>query len=133
MKPLTNKDTKKLRASKSKILSKFSLNNIPLPRIIYATVFVNITNIALIVLLQKRLPPEIPLFYGLAKGEGQVAASTELIIPPVLSLSITFVNIAITSLIKNSFLRQALVATILVVTLFSLVATLKILLLVGYF
>ncbi len=128
-----NKDTKKLRASKSKILSKFSPNNIPLARIIYATVIVNIANIALIVLLQKRLPPEIPLFYGLAKGEGQVAASTELIIPPVLSLSITFVNIAITSLIKNSFLRQALVATILVVTLFSLVATLKILLLVGYF
>ena len=133
MRASRKKTTKKSLAQKAKVLKRYSLNNIPLTKIVYATTAINIINIALIMLIQKGLPPEIPLFYGLAKGEDQIATSAELVIPPALSLLIAVVNLVVASFIKSSFLRQVLIITLLAVTLFSLIATIRIVMLVGSF
>ena len=94
---------------------------------------ISLVVIVLVVILQKALPPQVPLFYGLPKGEEQLAPSINLIIPSLLSLAIVVVNSSILLIIEDDFLQKVLVFTAVVCVFFSTITTIKIFFLVGIF
>jgi hypothetical protein len=91
----------------------------------------NLVIIGLVFALQRFLPPQIPLFYGMPEGEGQLATSLLLFLPSLISLAIIFINISIGLVIKDEFLKKVLVASCAPVTFFSLITTVKIFFLVS--
>lgn len=92
-----------------------------------------VLTLALVLLSQKRLPPEVPLFYGRAEGEAQLVDSWWLVVPSLFSILATSVNLTIASFLKDDFTKKVLVLSALVVALFSVITTFKIILLVGSF
>jgi len=92
---------------------------------------INITLIIITLALNKLLPPQIPLFYGLAEGEGQLAPWYLLSIPSLISLAILVVNSLLSTTISNDFLKRVMIISAISVTFFSLITTLKIFFLVG--
>lgn len=126
---------------KAKKAAKFSLRNakgnikqrIPYIKLLYVAVAVNLLTIASGFLFGNRLPPEIPLYYGLPSGTGQLADKTMIVLPSIAALSFILVNFAIVLFLKNDFLKKALIVTGLVLSIFSLTTTLEIMFLVGNF
>jgi len=114
-------------------LNKSSSSLAPLNRITIASIALSAASIVLVSLLQKNLPPQVPLFYGLAEGEEQLATPILLIVPASISLIIIFVNSLISHLWKNEFLQEALTFAALAVSVLSAIATFKVILLVGSF
>lgn len=112
-----------------------SLDSVPnvFRKLIFATLAVNIFILTIVLLIHGLLPPVVPLFYGKATGENQLASSWLLTLPSVLSLSILLVNTILSNLTKDVFLKKALILTAMVVTFFSVVTTVKIILLIGSF
>jgi hypothetical protein len=84
-------------------------------------------------LLRKNLPPEVPILYGLSGGENELTPTYGLAFPGLSALVLTLVNTAVVGLSKNTFLKQLLVFTSIAITVFSLVATYKVISLVGSF
>lgn len=107
--------------------------NSPLKNVLTVTLAGNILTILIVLVAQGHLPPQVPLYYGLAEGEEQLSSPLGLIIPSGLSLGILLVNTALTSVIKNDFLQKILVLASFAVTVFSVITTVKIILLVGSF
>ena len=89
--------------------------------------------VIIFVLLARRnhLPPEVPLFYGLARGNSQLAPSILLILPSIVAICISIINFVLSTSIKDVFLKSALLISAFVVTFFSCITTLKIIFLVG--
>ena len=79
----------KKRFVKSKTLA---FNKIPGIKVIYVSIALCLLNLLLILIVQKRLPPEVPLFYGLALGQEQLAKPLELAIPTIFTLFIIIIN-----------------------------------------
>ena len=102
------------------------------PVLIASLVIAALTTL-IVVLVQKKLPPQVPLLYGAAEGESQLVNSWALLVPSLFSVLAIIVNGAISSLTKDEFIRKILIFSALVVTLFSIVTTFKIILLVGSF
>lgn len=88
---------------------------------------------ALIVSLisQKFLPPEIPLFYGLAQGEDQLSPKLGLLIPGALSLVITLLNEVASKSLEDDYLIKALAIASLFASIFAITTTVRIILLTG--
>lgn len=107
--------------------------NIPQIKLVLFSSSLNLATIATVILLQSRLPPEVPLFYGLAEGQEQLAASIYLLVPPIISLGIIFVNTILSSIIKNNLLKSFLIATATASSFFSTTTIAKIIFLVGSF
>lgn len=106
---------------------------IPFKNYLTFSFFAALTTLLLVVFLQKKLPPQVPLLYGAAEGEGQLVSSWGLTIPSLVSILVIILNAALASFSKDDFARKTLVLMALVVTLFSIVTTLKIIFLVGSF
>lgn len=94
---------------------------------------ISLVIIALVVILQRTLPPQVPLYYGLPRGEEQLAPSINLIIPSLLSLAIVVVNSSILLVIEDDFLQKVLVFTAAACVFFSSITTIQIFFLVGAF
>lgn len=94
---------------------------------------INVVNISLVFALQKNLPPEVPLFFGLAKGEEQLTTKIGLIIPGVASLFTTLLNLFLSFLTDKDFLQKMLIFTALATSIISFITVIKIILLVGSF
>ena len=90
-----------------------------------------VAGIAIFALL--RLPPQVPLFYGLPETEERIASSWMLVIPSGVSFLILLVNASLSLFIEDEFPKKILVAASFAVTLFSAITTLKIISLVGSF
>ncbi len=103
------------------------------PKAVIYLVVLNITIIVLITLLNSKLPPELPLFYGLAYGKEQLAPSYYLVLPSVVALVIIIINTVISFFLEDSFLKTSLLITNFAVTFFSIITTVKIIFLVGSF
>lgn len=102
-------------------------------KLTFASVILNIINIAVVLILKNKLPPEVPLFYGLAEGEEQLTTNSGLIFPGALSGGIVLINLALAAFSENSFLRQTLIVSGLGVSVLSLITVVKIIFLVGPF
>ena len=109
------------------------IKTLPYHKAIVIFAVLNILTTLFIILLQKFLPPEIPLNYGLANKEEQLALSSFLVIPNISSLAIMTINILLCMVIKDDFFRKALIITGCVAIAFSIITTLKIFFLVGSF
>lgn len=106
---------------------------VPFKKYVALALGINLTTILLGIFAQTILPPEIPLFYGLAAGETQLAPALAILIPAVVSTSIIGINIFLTKNISEKFAQKALILTAVSTAVFSTVTTLKIILLVGSF
>lgn len=108
-------------------------SRLPFKKLIAVILVLNLLIISLIFIFKNNLPPELPLFYGLPEGEDQLASTIALIIPSIISVSILIINSTISLFVNNEFLKKTLVASILITSFFSIIATFKIFLLVGSF
>lgn len=109
------------------------IEKLPFKNLILASVVINLTTAILVILLQKFLPPEVPLFYGLPKGEEQLANSVRLIIPSLVSFIIISFNSALSLFLDDDFSKKALILAGASVVFLTTITTLKIILLVGSF
>jgi len=85
------------------------------------------------IVFANNLPPTIPLFYGLAEGENQLAKPLFLSLPGGSALLIALINTFLSIVIANNFVKKALILSSFAVSLLSFITTVKILLLVGSF
>ncbi len=116
---------------KKKLTEKFVAFSV-FPKITLPAVLVNLIVISLIVIFKHRLPPVVPLFYGLPTGEGQLASNLFLILPPAVALIILLTNNFLAHLVKDSFLQKILICAGLTITILSLVTCVRIFFLVAW-
>jgi len=95
-----------------------------------AAAIVNVILILAVLLLMNRLPPVVPLFYGLPYGEEQLASKWSLIIPPIVALAFLGVNVFVTRTTKDDFIRQILTGLTVVTTALSTITVIRIILLI---
>lgn len=91
----------------------------------------NILVIVFVLIFLKKLPPQIPLFYGMAEGEEQLAKAWTLIVPCLMALFILFVNSLLSLKTNDDFLKKVLILASLTATFFAAITTIKIFFLVG--
>ncbi|HJX59364.1 hypothetical protein A2V61_03855 [Candidatus Woesebacteria bacterium RBG_19FT_COMBO_47_8] len=109
------------------------LEAIPFRNYVYASLVVNLLSLAMVLLLRGHLPPQVPLFYGTAEGDGQLAGSLALIIPNLVAILITAVNLSLAFFIKDEFSKKTLVIAALAATFLASITVGKIIFLVGSF
>ena len=122
-----------LLKTKKKAQNANLINSLPLVKYVYVTAGVNIFLIASVLVLNNKLPPVVPLFYGLAQGEDQLVVRILLVLPSLVSLAFLLINTAVAYFLKDDYFKKVMVLTPLGATLFSALTTVKIILLVGYF
>lgn len=110
---------------------KKQIENVPYKKIIYISAFINIVTIVFVFAVKNLLPPVVPLYYGLAKGEEQLTAQTNLIFPSLFSLAVIAINITLSIFVDSKYLRKVLIIIGFVVTILTAVTTYKIIFLVG--
>jgi len=113
--------------------SKILIKSIPLVRFVYVAFILGILNIITILLLQNFLPPEVPLYYGLAKSQEQLTTSIGLVAPGIVTLGVTILNTFLAYILDNDFLKKILVLSAFSVSIISFIATIEIIFLVGSF
>lgn len=97
------------------------------------TLLVSLVTIALVLFVRNRLPPELPLFYGLPRGEEQLTTKLGLIIPSLTSIAIILINFGLSQGLRDSYYRRILALASLASVFFSTITTIKIIALVGSF
>lgn len=108
-------------------------NNLPFKGYIYTTVIINLLILVLIFACIGFLPPEAPLFYGNVLGESQLTKTIFLAIAPLTSLIILIVNISLSYITDDLFLKKVLIVSALFISILTAITILKIILLVGLF
>jgi hypothetical protein len=101
------------------------------PMLFYISLALAVIGIGSYFFLKDRLPPEIPLFYGLAEGTEQLAPSKYLILPSVLGFLILIINLIISASIKNTFYKKILLLCAFATNVLVAITIVKIILLVG--
>lgn len=109
------------------------VKKLPFLPYIYISLGTSVFLVLFVILVQRFLPPQVPLLYGSVVSEKQLVGSLGLIIPSLVSIVITFANIGLSFFTKDVFLKKALILTTFLVCIFSTVTTLKIIFLVGSF
>lgn len=107
------------------------LKTLPLKEYFNASWILNLSVILFSLLLLKRLPPQIPIYYGLPQGEAQLSPSLGILIPSVLSLIFVSLNLFLISIIKDEFIKKILVISGLTTSVFASITVIKIIFLVG--
>lgn len=113
------------------LFTKITDKPLPLKPLFITSIIVNFLFILLGLIGQLVLPPEIPLFYGLPKNSEQLAPSLFIVIPSLISLLIAVINAVISINIDGIYLKKALAFASISVCLLSVIATYKIIFLVG--
>lgn len=108
-----------------------SWKDIPNKNYIYMSLALIIFTSGATFLLRNRIPPQVPLYFGLAEGEQQLGSDKSLFIPPLVSLVVVGINLFISFWVNSNFARQILIFSGFFVSLLSFVAVFKIIFLVG--
>lgn len=103
----------------------------PFAKAVLVALLVNFLIIFLSLVLKGKLPPEVPLFYGAAEGQEQIAASSLLIVPPIISSLFIAINLFLSYFLGDEFLKKALLVTAISTSLLAATTTIKIIFLVG--
>ena len=114
-------------------IDKNLLVGLPFRNFVYASFVVNLLLIVFVLAIQRWLPPQVPLFYGMAEGEGQLSRSIFLPIPALAAIGVTIVNIFISLGVKDTFIKKALIVAGLAATFLATITVVKIVFLVGSF
>lgn len=107
--------------------------NVPFKGSVYFSITLNLILIIFVIVIEEFLPPVVPLFYGLPSGIDQLVPSLTLILAPILGLITTLINIIISSLIEENFLKKTLIVSSVFISLLFSITVVKIILLVGFF
>jgi len=107
--------------------------NLPYRGCIYFSIIIDFISIVLILVLKSILPPVVPLFYGLPSGAEQLTPVLGLILAPASGLVITALNLFMSSLTQDIFLKKTLVTSSAFISLLLAITVTKIFLLVGFF
>lgn len=107
------------------------LENLPLKEYFNTSWILNLSTILFCLLLLKRLPPQIPIYYGLPQGEIQLSPSLGILIPSILSLIFILLNLFLISVIKDGYTKKTLIIAGLATSIFASVTVVKIILLIG--
>ncbi len=107
------------------------IEKLPLKAYFKASLIINFTIIIFSLLIQKRLPPQIPIFYGLPQGEAQLSSPIGILIPSVSSLIFVLLNLFLINIIKDEFIKKVLVVAGLTTAVFASITVVKIIFLVG--
>ncbi|KKR39514.1 MAG: hypothetical protein UT72_C0007G0007 [Candidatus Woesebacteria bacterium GW2011_GWB1_40_101] len=99
---------------------------IPYKNYVVAASAVSVLTIAVVILVNGLLPPQVPLFYGLPESEEQLAPTLGLVIPGTFALAICGLNVLAAMFLTDEFLKKTLIASSLVAAFFAAVTTLKI-------
>lgn len=100
---------------------------------VYLSVALNIFTVLVILVFKKEIPPIVPLFYGRAIGESQLVSLSGLLIAPGVSLFITILNLFLSSISNDLFLKKIYVAASFLISLLTTITVVKIIFLVGFF
>lgn len=128
---MSKKYTTSFKDKRANNFKKLISEKIAFKRLIYISLALNVLNLLMISLLQRHLPPQVPLFYGMAEGEEQLTTSFGLLIPGSLSILIILINGLLSLLLESKFLQKTLSAVSFTVSLLSAITVTKIVLLIG--
>lgn len=103
---------------------------LPFKNYIYLSLFLPILVIAAVLILRNSLPPEVPIFYGRPVGEAQLTKTLGLTIPPLISIAILGVNLTISILTTEVFVKKILIVTGFVSSLLTTITVIKVIFLV---
>jgi len=112
---------------------KFYWVNLPFKGGIYASFVICVFLILVVFVLQKFLPPQVPLFYGEPVGENQLVSSRGLALAPVFALAITIANTFIATKIEDDFTQKILITASLFISILVFLTLTRIIFLVGSF
>jgi len=104
---------------------------LPLKKLVIITFFLNIGVLCLAFLVKPLLPPQIPLYYGMAEVNKIIAPSWALIVPSLASLVIFGVNFILGLFLDDDYAQKALILASFASILFAIITSLKIIFLVG--
>lgn len=107
--------------------------DLQLKEYVYFSVGLILTLVLTIILLRNHLPPVVPFFYGKAIGEGQLTNTIFLLLAPGASTLVLVLNILLTLVIDNTFLKKILIMCIFLFSLLMTITVFKIIFLVGFF
>lgn len=126
-----NRNKLKLKSNPLMSLPKnvFNKRNFPylLPTLI--VLLINIAIIITIILISKKLPPQVPLYYGFPRGERQLATPLALILPVAISSLFVTLNTTFAYFTKPVFLKNILVFGAFFASFLSAITVIKIILL----
>jgi hypothetical protein len=127
--------SKKIQPLRVKPPKRYYLNisEIPYLKLIFVFIFLNLVTAAAVFIAKNKIPPQVPLYYGYARGNRQLAEASGLILPSLISIGIIIVNTIISLFIGSDYLKRVLVISSFLATALSLITTIKIMLLVGSF
>ncbi len=129
---MTRKKTSFVNTQKTKGFDKFFPDKILFIKFVYLALSFSVINIIIVAVMQKSLPPELPLFYGYTESEQQLSTPFGLLVPGTISLIITLINAVLSVSISSDFLKKALNVTSFLISLLLLITVLKIIFLVSY-
>jgi hypothetical protein len=107
--------------------------NLPYKGCIYFSIILNAVSVIFILVLKRILPPVVPLFYGLPAGADQLTSNLGLLLAPATGFAITAVNVFISNMTRDIFLRRALIISSAFASILLAITVIKIVFLVGFF
>lgn len=113
------------------LLEKIKEVSVPLKSLFVISLVINSTFIFVSLISTVILPPEIPLFFGLPKSSNQLAANYMILIPSLISTFLVTANFLIALKVSGQYIKKILAFTSISVTILNIVATSKIVFLVG--
>jgi len=114
-----------------KIIIDPRFEKLPLKKLIITSFVLNLIIIILGLLAQFILPPEIPLLFGLPQTTEQLTPSIYIILPSIIALIISFLNSLIAINLEGQYIKKTLAFSTVLISILSLIATFKIIFLVG--
>ena len=114
-------------------LKKPTLSFLPFKNLFIVSFFINLATIAIALISQVILPPQIPLYYGMPQAENVIAPSINIVLPPILSFVFLGMNLLVSLITSDDFLKKTLIMSGFVASLFASITVIKIIFLVGSF
>lgn len=108
----------------------FNKKNIEFPHLTLIVLSLNVVFIVILILISKDLPPQVPLYYGLPRGEQQLISPAALVLPIVLSSLFIVINNIVAYFIESLFLKRVLVFGSYFVSLLSIITIVNIIFLI---
>lgn len=108
----------------------FNKKNIEFPHLTLIVLSLNVVFIVILILISKDLPPQVPLYYGLPRGEQQLISPAALVLPIVLSSLFIVINNIVAYFIESLFLKRVLVFGSCFVSLLSIITIVNIIFLI---
>lgn len=109
------------------------INRLPYAKTVFAFCALNIVLVILVFLIKNRLPPVVPIYFGLPSGSEQLGPPESLALLPLASLIIAIINALISTFTKDEFLQKVVIGVIAATTVLSSFAYLRVFFLVGNF